>query len=80
MGVMCAVCRERLLAGLKANWQEMNHQYQGLSVVTDTIAKRTRKERLETEMQQLEKDIELVERHRCLYISQPQLQPDLQHT
>ena len=62
--------REVLLAGLKANWEELHHQYQGLSVITDTAPKKARKERMEAEMKQLEKDIELIERHSKLYISQ----------
>lgn len=66
-----AICREALLAGLKANWEDLHHQYQGLSVITDTAPKKARKERMEAEMKQLEKDIELIERHRRLYISQP---------
>lgn len=28
--------RNQLISGLKANWEELHHQYQGLSVVTDT--------------------------------------------
>ena len=28
--------RDRIITGLKANWEELHHQYQGLSVVTDT--------------------------------------------
>ena len=28
--------RDRIISGLKANWEELHHQYQGLSVVTDT--------------------------------------------
>lgn len=61
-----------LLEGLKKNWEELHHQYQGLSVVTDTAPKKARKERMEAEMKQLEKDIELIERHQAIYISQPQ--------
>lgn len=66
--------REVLLAGLKKNWEELHHQYQGLSVVTDTAPKKARKERMEAEMKQLEKDIELVERHKMIYIAQEQPQ------
>ena len=63
--------RQTLLAGLKGNWEELHHQYQGLSVITDTAPKKARKERMEAEMKQLEKDIELLERHQRLYISRP---------
>lgn len=62
--------RNELLAGLKANWEHLHHQYQGLSVVTDTAPKKARKERMEAEMKQLERDIEVVERHKVIYISQ----------
>ena len=64
--------REELLAGLKKNWEELHHQYQGLSVVTDTATKKARKERMEAAMKQLEKDIELIERHRVIYITKEQ--------
>ena len=64
--------REELLAGLKKNWEELHHQYQGLSVVTDTATKKARKERMEAAMKQLEKDIELIERHRVIYIAKEQ--------
>ena len=64
--------RDELLAGLKANWEKLHHQYQGLSVVADTAPKKARKERMEAEMKQLERDIELVEKHRVIYIAQDQ--------
>ena len=62
--------RNKLLEGLKKNWEELHRQYQGLSVVTDTVAKKARKERMEADMKQLEKDIELIERHKVIYIAQ----------
>lgn len=64
--------REDLLAGLKANWEELHHRYQGLSVVADTAPKKARKERMESDMKQLERDIELVEKHKVIYIAQDQ--------
>merc|ERR1719334_2191450 len=33
--------RQTILDGLKKNWEEIHHQYQGLSVVTDTAPKKT---------------------------------------
>ncbi|CAG5134770.1 unnamed protein product [Candidula unifasciata] len=60
--------RGAILDGLKANWEDIQDQYQGLSVVTDTIPKKCRKERLEAQMKQLEKDIELFEKHKIIYI------------
>jgi len=61
--------RQSIIDGLKKNWEELHHQYQGLSVVTDTAPKKARKERMENEMKQLERDIETVEKHKIIYIS-----------
>ncbi|XP_038044913.1 enkurin-like [Patiria miniata] len=61
--------RQAVLNGLKKNWEEIHHQYQGLSVVTDTAPKKARKERMEAEMKQLERDIELLEKHKIIYIA-----------
>ncbi len=43
--------------------------FQGLSVVTDTVPKKSRKERMEAEMKQLERDIETIEKHATIYIA-----------
>ncbi|KAK3587935.1 hypothetical protein CHS0354_014450 [Potamilus streckersoni] len=61
--------RQFMLAGLKKNWEEIHDQYQGLSVVTDTAPKKNRKERMEAEMKQLERDIESIEKHKIIYIA-----------
>lgn len=61
--------RQGILNGLKKNWEEIHDQYQGLSVVTDTAPKKNRKERMEAEMKQLERDIETLERHKVIYIA-----------
>ncbi|KAH3840276.1 enkurin-like [Dreissena polymorpha] len=61
--------RQSILNGLKKNWEEIHDQYQGLSVVTDTAPKKNRKERMEAEMKQLERDIETIERHKVIYIA-----------
>lgn len=60
--------RTAILEGLKKNWDKLHHDYQGLSVVTDTPAKKARKERIEGEMKQLEKDIEQIEKHPIIYV------------
>ena len=60
--------RDAILRGLKINWEQLHHEYQGLSVVTDTAPKKYRKERMEAEMKQLERDIETIEKHRYIYI------------
>lgn len=61
--------RQAIIDGLKKNWEELHHQYQGLSVVTDTAPKKARKERMEAEMKQLERDIETIEKHKVIYIA-----------
>jgi len=60
--------RQAIIDGLKANWEDIQDQYQGLSVVTDTAPKKNRKERMEAQMKQLERDIEMFEKHKILYI------------
>jgi len=60
--------REDLLVRLKSKWDKLYHQYQGLSVVTDTAPKKNRKEYLENEMSLLEKDINFLERHTTIFI------------
>ena len=61
--------RLQILEGLKSNWEYLHHEYQGLSVVTDTAPKKHRKERMENEMKQLERDIETIEKHQAIYIA-----------
>ncbi|XP_053569909.1 enkurin [Bombina bombina] len=61
--------RQSALEGLKKNWDELHHEYQALSVVIDTLPKKAHKERLEEEMRQLERDIDLIERHKMIYIA-----------
>jgi hypothetical protein len=53
--------RQELLNHLKTKWAEVNKVYQTkLSFVLDTPAKKTRKESLERQLQEIEKDIELL--------------------
>ncbi|XP_065176035.1 enkurin-like [Sycon ciliatum] len=61
--------RDNVLEGLKKHWQELQHQFLGLSVVTDTLPKKARKERIEAEMKQLENDIQTIESHKAIYIA-----------
>lgn len=61
--------REEIIDGLKTNWERIHKDYQGLSVVTDTTPKKYRKERMEMEMKQLERDIETMEKHKVIYIA-----------
>ncbi|KAK5642865.1 hypothetical protein RI129_009032 [Pyrocoelia pectoralis] len=60
--------REELLKGLKDNWEELQRQYQGLPIITDTIPKVHRKLKLEETLKYLEKDIVLLERHPYIYV------------
>ena len=58
-----------MLYGLKQNWEMAHHDYQGLSLVTDTEHKRQKKERLEGLMKQLERDIDVLEKHNVIYVA-----------
>jgi len=49
--------REKLLDGLKANWAQINKEYQTLSFTLDTPAKKKRKEEYEAQLEQIENDI-----------------------
>ncbi|XP_063768223.1 enkurin [Eleginops maclovinus] len=60
--------RHAVLEGLKKNWDELHHEYQGLSLVTDNLSKKSRRDRLEVAMKQLENDIKLIERFKTIYI------------
>lgn len=52
--------RQQLLTALKAKWEEINHEYQGIThmVALDTLTKIRRKEQFESQLQQLEKSID----------------------
>eukprot|EP00290_Baffinella_frigidus_P003101 CAMPEP_0180171402 /NCGR_PEP_ID=MMETSP0986-20121125/34395_1 /TAXON_ID=697907 /ORGANISM="non described non described, Strain CCMP2293" /LENGTH=237 /DNA_ID=CAMNT_0022123265 /DNA_START=248 /DNA_END=961 /DNA_ORIENTATION=+ len=49
--------RSKLLDGLKANWAQVNKDYQQLSFTLDTPAKKQRKEEFERTLEQIENDI-----------------------
>ena len=61
--VMTAEERDALVDQLKTKWDAVNAKYQRIShiVKLDTIGKVRRKEQLENELTQLEKDIQLLE-------------------
>ncbi|XP_026699495.1 enkurin [Athene cunicularia] len=61
--------RNSLLQGLKKNWEEVYREFQGLSLEIDTIPKKLYKEKLELQMKQLEHDIEVIEKHKVIYIA-----------
>lgn len=60
--------REEILAGLRANWNKVHYEYQGISCITDTIPKRTRKANLEAKLNELEADIQRIESNKVIYI------------
>uniref|UniRef100_A0A1B0G8G1 Enkurin domain-containing protein n=1 Tax=Glossina morsitans morsitans TaxID=37546 RepID=A0A1B0G8G1_GLOMM len=62
--------RQDILAGLKRNFGDIFKSYQGLSLYTDTIAKKLRKGKYERELRQLEQDIFLMESNPEIYISE----------
>ncbi|NXY09285.1 ENKUR protein, partial [Pteruthius melanotis] len=61
--------RTNILKALKKNWEEINHAYQGLPVLTDTRYKKIHKEELELKLKQLEHDIAAIENHKNIYIA-----------
>ncbi|NWT89012.1 ENKUR protein, partial [Lanius ludovicianus] len=61
--------RTNILKALKKNWEEINHAYRGLPILTDTRYKKIHKEKLELKLKQLEHDIEAIEKHKNIYIA-----------
>ncbi|KAL7373223.1 hypothetical protein ABVT39_001803 [Epinephelus coioides] len=61
--------RRAVLEGLRKNLHQLHREYQGLSLVTDSLSKKSHKERLEVAIKQLENDINLFERFKTIYIS-----------
>ena len=52
--VACLIAvRQAILAGLKKNWEDLLHEYQGLSVVVDNISKKKHKKSLEDKLSQV---------------------------
>jgi len=58
-----------ILNGLKENWEMLHTDYLKLSVMIDTVPKINYKERLELQLKQLEKDIEMLETHDVIYVA-----------
>ena len=55
--------------GLRENWTLVNQIYQGQSLLTDTLFKRQRKAKVEGQLKQLEKFIQMLEQHSVIYIT-----------
>ncbi|XP_023289540.1 enkurin, partial [Orussus abietinus] len=60
--------RANLLEGMKKKWDEMMKQFQCLPFLTDTPPKAKRKAKMEEALSQLEKDIEIIQRHPYIYV------------
>lgn len=56
--------------GLKTNWAELHKEFLLLPMLTDTMPKMKRKTTLEKELNNLEKDIDLLERNSSIYVCQ----------
>merc|ERR1712168_44700 len=69
MDKLAASERDNILKSLKEKWNSIHDEYQGLSVVTDTLSKKHKKDRLEGEMNQIERDIKCVESNQTILIS-----------
>ncbi|GLC35364.1 hypothetical protein PLESTM_000312100 [Pleodorina starrii] len=54
--------RQQLIRHLKAKWGSVNTAYQGLSLTTDTAMKKIRKEAMERDLAEIERDIRTLER------------------
>jgi hypothetical protein len=61
--------RQSILDGLRANWSELHHLYQGLSLLTDTLPKKLRREKIEAQLDEMEKFIDLIEKNPIIVIS-----------
>lgn len=59
-----------LVQGLKKNWAELQKEYLLLPMLIDTVPKIRRKELLIIQLEQLEKDIDIMERHQDIHICQ----------
>lgn len=60
--------RQSLLQGLKANHTSLQKAYLGLSVIVDTIPKKDKKQQMERQLADLEKDIAMLERNNTVYV------------
>lgn len=61
--------RDTIIQGLKKNWEEVHKEFQSLSVFIDSLPKEVRKQNLEVAMKQLEHDIDIIEKHKIIYIA-----------
>ncbi|KAG5330381.1 ENKUR protein, partial [Acromyrmex charruanus] len=60
--------RKKLLDGMKQRWDEAMQRFRKLPFLADTMPKAQKKAKLEHELQQLEKDIAIIEQHSHIYV------------
>ncbi|XP_012233443.1 enkurin [Linepithema humile] len=60
--------RKMLLDGMKQKWEETMKKFQRLPFLIDTLPKAQKKAKIERELQQLEKDIAILEQHPHVYV------------
>lgn len=60
--------RQALICGLKTNWEQVYNDYQQLPLNIDTAMKIRTKGELEQTMKEIEKDIQLLERHNHIFL------------
>ena len=60
--------RQQILAGLRQNWDTLHREYQGLSMFTDTVPKKAKRNAMEAQLNQLEADINRFESHKVIYV------------
>ncbi|XP_018398908.1 PREDICTED: enkurin [Cyphomyrmex costatus] len=60
--------RKVLLDGMKQRWDEAMQRFRRLPFLADTLPKAQKKARMERELQQLEKDIAVIEQHPHIYV------------
>ena len=55
--------------GLRTNWSDLHHSYQKLSLLTDTLPKKLRREQMEAQMDTIERFVALLEAHAVIIIA-----------
>jgi hypothetical protein len=60
--------RAQLLLHLKRKWGSINHAFQGFSLAVDSEMKKHRKEELERQLAEVERDIKMLERGQTVLV------------
>ena len=55
--------------GLRTNWSDLQHTYQKLSLLTDTLPKKMRREQVESQLDELERFVNLIESHSVIIVA-----------